>query len=88
MCLGTYIDVEWAFDRTNFANHGVNTTLIISIENTLLKKTISFSKLETQKAIINRGLFSGRCTVIPHTKSCYQYNILSLKRLMKIISIR
>lgn len=66
MCLGTFIDIEGAFDKTNFhsitsalVRHGVNPVMVEWIGNMLSKRIIRFSSSETQHALVARGCPQG-----------------------------
>lgn len=64
-CLGTFIDIEGAFDKTNFSSigaalskHGVNQVLIDWITNMLSKRVVRLEE-EQQLALIARGCPQG-----------------------------
>ena len=66
LCLGTFIDIEGAFDRTNFnsindalVSHGVDTALIGWITNMLKYRTIRFAGDATQRATAVKGCPQG-----------------------------
>ncbi|XP_073966168.1 uncharacterized protein [Choristoneura fumiferana] len=66
MCLGTFIDIEGAFDKTNFSSitsaltrHRVNPVMVEWIGNMLSKRIIRLNSSETQHALVARGCPQG-----------------------------
>lgn len=65
-CLGTFVDIEGAFDKTKFIKikdalhrHGVCTTLITWIDNMLQNRIILLVEGAAQKAIVAKGCPQG-----------------------------
>ena len=65
ICLGTFIDIEGAFDRTNFssigaalARHGASDIITGWVKNMLSKRTVRFAE-GTSAAIVARGCPQG-----------------------------
>ncbi len=66
MCLGTFIDIEGAFDKTKFASiraallrHGVNAVLTGWIGNMLTKRAVRLASGDPQRAIVAKGCPQG-----------------------------
>ncbi|XP_047990715.1 uncharacterized protein LOC125229817 [Leguminivora glycinivorella] len=66
MCLGTFIDIEGAFDKTRFSSitaalvrHGVSTILTTWINNMLSQRVITLGTGEAQQALVAKGCPQG-----------------------------